>query len=202
MVLLIFFEVVNAEERYHKDQELLRLVKLDNRLAFNEIYNTYWKELFHYAYKILHSKELAEDVVQDVFLRIWKNRATLEVSKLRSYLYAGTRNASISKIREADLSQIQTDVIEGLSIRPLGEEMLDYQDLKKSIDTASEGLPERCKEIFYLSRIKEYSIDEIAKEFNISKRTVENQISIALKHIRPQLTDVSLLLLVVTTSVI
>ena len=188
-------------DQHKADEALLKLIKQGNRLAFNRLYDLYWTELFNYSYKILTSKDVAQDVVQDVFLKIWVNKNELNIKNLKSYLYNAARNTSISKIRKANFTEIHLEVIENLSIEPFAEQKINVEDLRKELDLATEGLPARCRQIFYLSRISNYTIDEIALELNISRRTVENQISIALRHVRPHIKESILAVLLCLTQI-
>lgn len=172
-----------------ENDQLVALFREGNKLAFTEIYNRYWKKLFNYTYNILNDRDLAEDVLQDVFTRVWDIRERTEIHNLKAYLFNACRNNAISKIRQARLTKFQEEMIESLSLRPEAEINLDFDDLRQTIDKAAEGLPDRCREIFYMSRIQHLSIQEIAEKLNISHRTVENQLGIALKHLRLSLSD-------------
>ena len=166
------------------DYQFLSLIKQGNQMAFNYFYDKYWKGLFAYAYNILNEKELAEDVLHEVFTRIWINKETIEISNLQNYLFVSVRNKSISLLNKARFTELDESIINNLSLSPEVESNLDYQDLKTTIEDAAMNLPERCRDIFFMSRYQNYSNAEIASHFDISHRTVENQLSIALKHIR------------------
>lgn len=167
-----------------EDNQLASLLQQGNRHDFNEIYNRFWKLLFNYTFNILQDTQLTEDVLHEVFLKIWINRQTSNIQNMKAYLINASRNNAISKIRQAKWTNLQEETIKRLSGEPDIELQLDEADLRKEIDQATAALPKRCREIFYMSRFEHLSIQEIADKLNVSHRTVENQISTALKHIR------------------
>lgn len=131
-----------------------------------------------------------EDVLQETFINIWVKRKELKIENLKSYLYNAVRNNAISKLRKDHLSQFQENLIDNITIEASIEEQLDEIDLKKSIEMEINKLPTRCREIFKMSRYQNYSIKEISKHFNITHRTVENQLHLALKHLRNNLENI------------
>lgn len=182
------------------DAQLLLLIKDGNELAFKVIYNRYWKRLFVYASNILNDKGLAEDVLHEIFTSIWIKKDELKILSLESYLFVSAKNKSISMFRKVKFSEIDDTIIENLSLEPEVNNDLDSADLKSVLERVTKELPNRCKEIFYMSRYDDYSNEEIAKHFKISQRTVENQLYLALKHIRTSLKSVSNFLLTLVIS--
>ncbi len=179
------------------DSQIFSLIKEGNQLAFNHVYNKYWKKLFVYANNILNKEELAEDALHEVFTKVWTSRKTLKVSNLQSYLFVSVRNYSITMLSKVRFTEFDEQIIENLALAPEGESNLYCQDLVAEIEEAAKELPARCWEIFFMSRFKGYSNAEIAQHFQISNRTVENQLSIALKHIRSTLSNIRILMLVI-----
>ena len=161
-----------------------------NELAFRCIYNRYWKVLITYTYNILNDKGLAEDVLQDVFTTIWIKREEINLTSLENYLFVSVRNKSISQFRKMKFTTIDDEIINGLNLIEESSESVEMSELKNAIKIAVEDLPIRCKEIFFMSRYENYSNEEIATHFKITKRTVENQLSLALKHVRSNLKKV------------
>ncbi|MCA0957465.1 RNA polymerase sigma-70 factor [Muricauda ruestringensis] len=176
------------------DDKLWSLIKEDNQLAFNEVYNRYWKILYSYIHNILNDRGVTEDTLQDIFFNIWHKRKAIEIKSLKNYLFNAARNRAISKIRKDRFSILQEGVIENLYLPTQSdiEETLNLNDLKATIEEKTKSLPKRCRDIFYLSRYHDFSIAEIANHFNISHRTVENQIYLALKHLRTKLGDTAI----------
>lgn len=180
------------------DKQLLSLIKEGNPFAFDQMYNRYWKSLFVYTYNILNDEGYVEDTLQEVFINIWVKRNEVDIQNLKSYLFNAVRNNAISKIRKEKLSEALEGVIDNLVAPCQIEQNLDRDDLKRAIDKAVINLPTRCRDIFYMSRYQDYSIEEIASHFNISHRTVENQLHLALKHLRNTINTVVSLILFFT----
>lgn len=166
------------------DEQLFLLVKEGNQLAFNHLYNTYWKRLFVYTYNILKNEKDTEDVLQEVLVNIWVKKNQLHINNIKSYLFNSVRNKAITKLRKGKFEFLEEEVLKTLSIPNTIEQIIEKKDLEASIARALKLLPERCRTIFYMSRYDDYSIKQIASYFSISHRTVENQLHRALKHLR------------------
>lgn len=169
------------------DDQLLTLVKDGNHLAFQQIYNRYWEKLYGSAYNVLNDKSLSEDVMHDVFLDIWMRKDEIQIQNLYGYLFKAVRNNALLKIRNEKFVAFNLSMIEQLEQIPEIELYLNQKELKSTIDLEIKKLPSRCRDIFYMSRFEDCSISEIAIHFNISHRTVENQLHLALKHLRTHL---------------
>lgn len=176
-----------AELRAMTDEELFKQLKESSRPAFDEVYTRYWKKLYAYAYHNLQDKEQALEIVHDIFVMLWERRdvMALQVS-LSGYLFAAVRYQIIRYIKN---SQRKREYLSDyLRFTPgednSTEEAIHLRDLEKMIEDSLTQLPPRCQEIFRLSRQQHKSIREIATLLNISHRTVENQLTYALKHLR------------------
>ena len=172
------------------NEEILVHITKGNHIAFNQLYHRYWKKMYSYAYNILNSKELAEDALHEVFTYIWLKRASLDIINVESYLFVALRNACISSIRNSKFTKFDEAVLDDLFYQPEIDKSLAFSDIKRNIEEAVKELPKRCGAIFYLRNYHDYSNEEIAQHFNISRRTVENQLSLALKHLRKSLPHV------------
>jgi len=159
-----------------------------NHLAFNELFNVYSKRLYLFAYGYLKSHEEAEELVQEVFTKIWEIRADLKKElSFKSFLFT----ISFNLIRKHFRTKVQilkyynSNTIE-ISDKQSAQK-ISYDSLHQYITELVNKLPERRKEIFIKSRSEGHSIKEIAEELNISHKTVENQLTEALKFIRTNL---------------
>lgn len=166
------------------DTQLLILVQNGNNLAFNQLYERYWKRLLSYTLNILNDKGLAEDVVHEIFTNLWIKRNSLNISSFENYLFVSAKNRCISLFRKVQFTELDENLMTNLSFAPAIDEGINNYDLKIVIENATKDLPSRCRDIFYMSRYDEYSNLEIANYFKISQRTVENQLYLALKHLR------------------
>ncbi len=167
---------------------LLQLVAEGDQNAFRQVYLHYYKRLFQFALSIVKTKESAEEVVEDVFVRIWQQRSDMvKVRNLRVYLYTAAKNTALNYLsQKAKLSIVQPfdhiDIEMGASdISP--EQILITAEMYRKIQAAVEDLPPRCKMIFKLVREDGLRYKEIAEILNISVNTIDAQMAIAVKRI-------------------
>ena len=180
-----------------KDEPLLvSNLSKGNLLAFNTLYNEYSSHLYHFAFRYLKSKDEAEDLVQQVFTIIWEKRAELkEELSFKSFLFTITFNIIRKHFRtKSYLSEyFKTRISEDQDLQT--SQKITYDSLYQYITELVNHLPDRRKEIFIKSRFEGLSIKEISEELKISHKTVENQLTDALKFIRTNLNQESLPLL-------
>ena len=179
-----------------KDAELLLLLKEDNRNAYDAIYKKYWSKLYISAYNLLRDRMGAEDVVQEVLVQLWLKRSTNTIEILSAYLYGAVRFQVLKAIRDGKARQGLFEDIENLdeayvlSVENIAEQHLIEQDINRNYERGLAELPEKCREIFLLSRNEYLSNKEIAERLGISLKTVENQMTIALRKLRASMGDV------------
>lgn len=172
-----------------KDESLLvqSLIK-GNLLAFNTLYKIYSRRLYRFALGYLKSKYEAEELVQEVFTVIWEKRKDLkEELSFKSFLFTIAFNMIRNHFRsKAYLAEyMKSEMSDDLDMQT--SQKIIYDSLYKYIAELVNQLPERRKEIFIKSRFNGLSIAEIAEEMNITHKTVENQLTVALKFIRTNL---------------
>lgn len=170
---------------------LQQLIKGDEK-ALQNIFERYYKYLVVTAYNILHDDERAKDMVQDVFFGLWKKREKLNVQgELKPYLRRAVVNRAIDVWRSKKKGGTWEEVSE--VTQPSGEasaqQQLEGADLQKAINAAIDSLPERCRQVFALSRFENLSHKEIAQQLDISVKTIENQMTKALRIIRKALAE-------------
>jgi len=178
-----------ANNHVHTDKELVKQLKKDNIKAFNQLFYAYSSKLYHFSYGYLKSKEDAEELVQDVFSKVWEKRKKLdEEAKFRSYLFTIAFN-NIKKHFRA--KSILNRYLEQLELKNESSEDLqaDYQSLKSLVDQLVDQMPEKRKAVFIKSRYEGKNASEISEEMAISKSTVENHLNQALKYLRKHLTQ-------------
>jgi RNA polymerase sigma-70 factor (ECF subfamily) len=169
------------------DIDLWHAVQQDDEFAFNVLFDRYWKVLYSTACKYSKDRETSEEIVHDVFLNLWNRRKNLEIEIFPNFLLTAIRYQLYNRARAAKLVvvHLKDEVYENLSHEDnYGERNMEEQELKQELYTHLNGLPKRCQEIFCMSRFDNLSNQEIAEKLGISKRTVENQITHALKHLR------------------
>lgn len=170
-----------------------RLAKNDVQ-AFNELYNLYSRRIFGFAYGFLRSKEEAEGIVQEVFVKIWETRNNLRSDLSFSwFLFTIARNLILNKLQHHQYEmRYQKDFLAETSGDDNNtEEQVFYRDMSDHINNLIMELPPKRKEIFLLSRFEGLSYQEISEKLNISVKTVEVQISLALKYIRARIKKIT-----------
>lgn len=180
------------------DQELIDLLKQDNREAFAEIYKRHAPQLTSFATAKLFSMDDARDLIQDLFTSLWTTREKIFItSSVQTYLFASVRHKVIDKIRKNITREEYAIILQSLSTYSSynPEKELEAKDLKKIVDQAIEKLPPRTREIYKLSREDHHSITDIASKLNLSDQTVKNQLTAAMKSLRETLDKLSVLLL-------
>ncbi len=173
-------------------------VKQHDRRAYRILFDRYGSTLYRSAFRLLHDREASETIAHDIFLNLWLKRETLDIRDFRSYIMTATRYHVYKALRAQQSSPVTTvenEQMEGLSsiIMNTAEEKMAEQTVRELIRQHVNGLPRRCREIFLLSREQHLSNQEIAERLNISRRSVENQITFALRHLRMHLKEYSLL---------
>jgi RNA polymerase sigma-70 factor (family 1) len=176
----------------YDDQELLSMLKADDDAALKEIYDLYWKGLYLSAFSIIRDAGPCEDIVQDVLLQLWLRRATVTITALKPYLFTAVRYKVLSYIRSANHRKvfIEPGEWDNLAGMEEGKDRLHEWDINYLLDQGIAALPERCKEVFLLSRKEHLTNKEIAAKMGISIKTVEAQITIALRQLRTNMGEV------------
>ncbi|MFN8253949.1 MAG: RNA polymerase sigma-70 factor [Ferruginibacter sp.] len=164
-----------------------RIADFDDAVAYKTLFFHFFLPLKSFSIAILKSNELAEEVVSDIFLEIWVRRKQLpQVEDLKMYLYISVRNASLRKLQQLQktstlsLDDMQVDFA---SPDPDAVTNIVTHELSDKIAAAIDQLPQQCKIIFKLAKEDKLKYKEIAQMLNISVKTIDNQISIALKKI-------------------
>lgn len=165
--------------------QLLRFLRKDDVAAFTELYNRYWQKLFAIAYNRLRETETAEDVVHDVFTGLWAGRRQIEVDAPENYLATATKYAVFAKIKkkEKERRNLAANGQAPVYEMPV-ETQLQNKRILEIIKTEVEKLPPRCRLIFQYSRNEGLPVKEIAEKMKISPKTVENQLTRAIKHLK------------------
>jgi len=171
-----------------KDHELLAAIASSDEKALQQFFNRYYKTLVGTAFNILKDEEQAKDIVQDLFFWLWKNRENLSIkSSVLAYFKRATINRCLNLLKKNQKFSDQEDWQEPIQASPNPQELMEAQELEAFVAQALLQLPERCRLIFTLKRLEGLSVKEIAEKLEISPKTVENQITKALKHLSSSL---------------
>lgn len=153
-------------------------------------FRTYYAPLCKTVHKMVRSSAIAEDIVQDVFLKVWRNRAQLDHQQsVKAYLYRAAINTALNYLEKSKPSASLDDTPEHTWSTNDTDEAIAYQETEQRIQAAIDTLPPKCKVVFMLSRFEEQSYAEIARTLDISVKAVEKHMGKALKTLREQLKD-------------
>jgi RNA polymerase sigma-70 factor, ECF subfamily len=186
-----------CNEVEYSEENLAGLLQRGNEGAFRQIFDTYYRPLTLFALKYVSDVEEAREIVQEFFIRLWFSHQHVEIRfSLKHYLYQGVRNACLNfieskKVSEKRFSQYEPPVFSN-------DNALEYMmvaEQEERLLRAIDGLPDKCRQIFAMSRHQNLSNNEIATRLQISVKTVEAQITIALKRLRDSLISMLLCLL-------
>ncbi|WP_233602844.1 RNA polymerase sigma-70 factor [Pedobacter sp. KBW06] len=178
----------------HREDELIAALILGSESAFTEIYEHYWLKLLALAYSHTKNKQIAEGIVQDVFISIWNRKTSLKIHSLSNYFAIAVKFSVFKhKQREQRRREIEMENCKSDEFI-LDDEKIEARFLEEYFRGVVEQLPEKCKMVFNYSRIKGLSNPEIAREMNISEKTVEAHLTKAIKALRVSLKDAGFLL--------
>ncbi|ADY52939.1 RNA polymerase, sigma-24 subunit, ECF subfamily [Pseudopedobacter saltans DSM 12145] len=170
--------VYNLEE----EELISRFVKGDKN-AFDLIFKKYSSHLYHAAYNLFRDKAACEDMVQDLFVDLWEKREQTQIRSLKSYLYVSIKNRALMAIRAGKVN-IDDSALMKLCSKYFADQKVIAKELSDILNSSINKLPKKCQEIFKLSREGNLSNKEIAERLNISVKTVENQMTIALSRLK------------------
>lgn len=186
------------ESEYRADSEdgdpraLVRLIREGNVVAFEELYRAYWNQLYNFAFRYVQSAEEAEDVVQEVFFSVWRNRMSWNVSgSLQNYLFVAVRNTAIGRLRrDATMRRWREKTVTetGDQSGDLADSLIDSADANAEVERALSEMPIKRRAVCALRWIDGLSYAQIAERLGINEKTVENHIGKGLKFMREHLT--------------
>ena len=175
----------------YSDAEILSLVKKSDDKAFIALYNKYAGKLRAMAYSKVQSKELTEEIVQDIFLDLWERRQTVEINNLSVYLFMAVKYQAINQIKKRIHFQKYSEVC--LALEKISDEetleSVKYNDLASAFEKSVKKLPEKSQQVFRLNRIEGKTVEEIAGSLNLSQKAIEYHIYKSIKELRLHLKD-------------
>jgi RNA polymerase sigma-70 factor, Bacteroides expansion family 1 len=174
-----------------EDRELYLKLRDGDERAFQSLFRKYYSAMCHFANQFLSDSEVAEEIVQEMFVKIWEKRTALNIeTSVKHYLFRSVRNHCLNQIQHEKIKkQYANKVLETASREFNPDDYFLEVDLIKRIEKSIEALPPKRREIFRLSREQGMKYKEIADELDISVKTVEAQMGLALKHLREDLKD-------------
>ncbi|MCS2891827.1 RNA polymerase sigma-70 factor [Parabacteroides faecis] len=180
---------MEKQVQYNEPQLILSL-KNGSYKAFERIYEMYAKRLFAYSVQFTKSQEESEEIVQDVFMRLWTNRAKIrQEDTLRSLLFIMTKHYLINAFRTKINQPEYEEYIQYINERSVDDAscQLEYQEFVAKFRAILKTLPETQQKVITLSKIEQFSNKEIADKLSLSEQTVKNQLSLGLKTLKEKL---------------
>jgi RNA polymerase sigma-70 factor (ECF subfamily) len=173
-----------------KEKYIIEGLRSGLESAYRQLFDQYYQRLVVFAYKYLEDLESARDIVQEFYLYLYESRHSISIhSSLKSYLYGAVKNRCLNQVKHEQVKEKHRNMSRsGAYVSdPDLEEMMDAVELEAKIFEIVSTLPDRCRQIFIMSRVDGKQNMEIANELNLSIRTVESQISKALKSLKDSL---------------
>lgn len=184
--------MANSRKLQLNEQEYWPLVNKGDKGAFEKVFKLYYQPLCNYACSMLKDLDEAEEVVQNMFVNLWNKREQLQISSsLKSYLYRAVHNDCLNRIKHVKMKMSYADDYKNTATvgTDSSAKLLDAKELSRQIQEAIDELPQQCGLVFKMNRFDNLKYAEIAKELDISVKTVENHMGKALKILREKLKD-------------
>jgi RNA polymerase sigma-70 factor, ECF subfamily len=180
---------IHPDHRRMDERELLQRLRRGDDSAYEAIFRQWYAPLVATTAALLRDQGPAEEVVQDVLLELWRRRETLTLEQsLRGYLFQSTRNRALNYLRRQRVeSRGEPTIVASMPTPEQADSEVREAELRLAIHSAIAGLPDRCREVFELSRIQGLKYSEIATTLGISVKTVEAQMGKALRVMREKL---------------
>ena len=165
--------------------------------AFELLFENYFEVLCRFAFGYIKDRDASQEIVQDVFINLWNKRETIDPDRqVKSYLYTSVKNRCLNYIRDnKKFRSFYLDVEVEMEIPDTNPDLFSENETKIKIENALDKLPEKCRQVFELSRFEEMKYKDIADNLGISVKTVEVQISKALRILREELKEFLMILI-------
>jgi RNA polymerase sigma-70 factor (ECF subfamily) len=173
------------------DRELLQAIRNDNENAFSELFKRYWRRAFNMAYARVRSKEVTEEIVQDLFVSLWDKRASLSIKNMSSYIYVAIKHKVLNFIESQVVQQKYWDYQQTFLLQQeeATEKTVEYNELMAVIEEGMDYLSDKTKKVFRLNRLEGRSISETAEILKLSRKATQYHLTRSLKEMRLHLKD-------------
>lgn len=175
----------------YSDEELIELIAEDDEQAFKALFERYWRTAYQVAAAKLRSREVAQELVDDLFVNFWQRRRDLQIRNFQRYLQVAVKykvityvNDQLAKDQRARDYQTTLPIQEEETLRTV-----EYNDLLTAVQNGMKGLPEKTQEVFRLSKLEGRTVSEIADQLKVSEKAIEYHITRSRKELRLHLKD-------------
>lgn len=179
---------MSSNQRLENEQQILKKVSWGDSQAFRTLYLYYYNRLFQFSMMFLCSEPASEDVVEDVFFNIWKDRKSLTtIANFQTYIYQAVRNGCLNVLKSGYVSKRDELPESELQVKTSSDSPLDeltYKELNEAVQQAVNALPERCRIVFKMAKEDDMSQQEIADALGVQLCTVQRQILLAKDKIK------------------
>jgi RNA polymerase sigma-70 factor (ECF subfamily) len=184
---------------HQTDHELWKAISEDDHVAYTILFERYWAKVYTTAFNYTKDRDTSQEITTEIFLNLWAHRTHLDITCFNAYLRTAARYHVFRHFRKLKATPVvymnDFEKIKEPSCVNEADEYISSEELNNDVNRYLLDLPSRCQYIFHLSRRQHLSNDQIAAQLGISRRTVENQLSHALHHLRASLKHVALTLL-------
>ena len=164
------------------DERLIEAIRRNDYVSYNKLFERYYGRLCQYVYSLLMDKSDTEDIVQELFLNIWKNRERIEIKEnVGGYLYKMAKHLALNHLRSKVYFNNLSETQDQLSYE---DDLVESEEFLIALYSCIDHLPGRCKEVLLLHRIKGLKQKEISEKLDVSIKTIKNQIWISLQKLR------------------
>ncbi len=164
------------------DERLIEAIRRNDYVSYNKLFERYYGRLCQYVYSLLMDKSDTEDIVQELFLNIWKNRERIEIKEnVGGYLYKMAKHLALNHLRSKVYFNNLSETQDQLSYE---DDRVESEEFRIVLYSCIDHLPGRCKEVLLLHRIKGLKQKEISEKLDVSIKTIKNQIWISLQKLR------------------
>jgi RNA polymerase sigma-70 factor (ECF subfamily) len=180
----------------YTDKELLFLVRRSDRTAFTELYDRHWNSVYSQAFRKLNDADVAKDITQEVFIYLWTHRETNLIENLEAYLFSCIRNNIFRLLKkESRFICISDLILEARACCSEADALILQKELVKSYESLIKSMAPAQKLIYEMRFHEDLSTLEIAQQLNISRKTVQNQLTRALTLLRSSLASIAILII-------
>lgn len=173
------------------EEEILKALSNGDESAFLTIYEEYWYKVFSIAYKRLGKKEVAEELTQELFLKLWEKRESLKPKKIGNYLFVSIKNSVIDHINSGLVANKYVAFYKAFAQMSSSatQNIVEFDDLSEAIKRGLLQLPVKSQQVFKLSRLDNWPSDKIARHLNLSEKTVGYHLTKSVKFMRTYLRE-------------